>query len=214
MTSSANQVERLVRRLEKLYPSQVINDAPEKVEQRVRLNPARFKRALFKAKAYANRDSHQRAYILWIACHLYDLMEKWAWCFYCGKPFNDHDFLGPDVQLEHFIARSKSPMPDLFGRLPYDAHHPHRIVLSCRACNSIKSNHSSSTLAQVAHDPEAFFKTRRYTRNRKEHMKDFAELYYPLTRTEEYAEHNKITLAEAQGNLKSVQERYRRKWET
>jgi hypothetical protein len=45
-------------------------------------------------------------------------------------------------------------------------------------------------------------------------MKDFAELYYLLTRTEEYAEHNKITLAEAQGNLKSVQERYRRKWGT
>src|SRR5262249_8437433 len=153
-----------------LHRSQCVDYPVEEVERRYVLNPVRFRRALSKAKAYARRGSFEYAFVLGIACHLFDLMELEPWCFYCAKPFSDSDFNGPNVHLEHFIPRSKSPLPDLFGRLPYFAHHQHRIVLACADCNSIKSNHSDEDFRHIVLDAEAFFRGRRYTHDRKEHL--------------------------------------------
>lgn len=132
---------RLINRVRKLYPCQQINCSLGTVEQRIQLHTSLFKRSLSKATAYAKRSSYEAGFVLWIACHLFDLMKKNPFCFYCGKSFNGSDFMGSEVQLEHFIPRSRRRVPpalDSIQERAYTAHHPHRIVLACP--NATESN--------------------------------------------------------------------------
>lgn len=91
--------------------------------------------------------------------------------------------MGSEVQLEHFIPRSRPPVSsaiDSIQKRAYTAHHPHRIVLACPNCNAIKSNLSDKEFLQVIHDADAFFKARRYGLDRRTQLRLFAELYYYL----------------------------------
>lgn len=208
--------ERLINSVRKLYPFQQINCSLENVEERVQLHISRFKRALSKARVYAKRPSYEAGFVLWIACHLFDLMQEKPFCFYCGKRFNDSDFMGPEVQLEHFIPRSKSSVSadiDPFLRRAYPAHHPHRIVLACANCNGIKSNHSDKDFLQVLHYPEAFFKGRRYRPDRREQLREFAAIYYFfIVAPQGYADRNGIGFVDASAHWEARRASYRKRW--
>jgi 5-methylcytosine-specific restriction endonuclease McrA len=207
---------RLINRIRKLYPSQQINCSLGAVEQRIQLHPSLFKRSLSKATAYAKRSSYEAGFVLWIACHLFDLMKKYPLCFYCGKSFNDSDFMGSEVQLEHFIPRSRPPVPfaiDSIQKRVYTAHYPHRIVLACPNCNGIKSNLSDKEFLQVIHDADSFFKARRYGPDRRTQLREFAELYYYfLMAPQGYAERHGIAYVDVAVYWEAHRSRYRARW--
>ena len=214
--TNERSTERLINRVESLYRSQQINCSLEEVERRVRSNTDRFKRSLSRARRYAKRRSYEESFVLWIACHLFDLMKDKPSCFYCGRSFEDFDFMGTEVHLEHFIPRSKSPTPidiTLFGIRAYTAHHPHRIVLACPTCNRIKSNLSDKGFLQIANDAEAFFGVRRYRPQRRQQLRDFAEIYYWFVAGPQgYAERHRIEYVDAEAHWQARRARYRQRW--
>lgn len=213
--SQRSMTDRLIEECRKLYPHQQVNCPWGEIEQRIRQDASLFRRALHKVRRYAKRNSIESSLNLWNACHVFDLMVSLPFCFYCGKRFTKEEFMTQEVQLEHFIPRSKPYVPPA---APFDGrlrtpHHPHRIVLACASCNRIKSNLVDADIQQIISDPDGFFAKRRYRPDRREQLSDFAEIFYWfIAAPRGYASRHGLEFSFAQAHWEKRRKKYRQRW--
>ena len=110
------------------------------VTELIRAQPVYFGLALRKASKskYTKANNDGPTPVLWIACNMVSARMKAPWCYYCGRPLRDDEFLSGAVHLEHFFPRSTLGL-----------HQPINIVHSCPKCDRLKGSLTPEMLSAL-----------------------------------------------------------------
>ncbi len=198
----SKSIERLRKRIIKLYDSQNKTRDINEVLDIFEHDPDLFNSCLKRAKSYTYKDKGYIKNTLWIACNIVESLKEAPFCYFCGRSINRDDFIKGEVHIEHFIPRSEG-----------GPHHPINITLSCKQCNSLKSALTDDDFMKVLNDPSNFFSNSRWSDKRKEQLIDFAEIFYPrIAGLQGYKERHKTCGQNIKKHWEKRRRKYRDKW--